>query len=115
MTCMILDIDGTLLEQNYDSFEKGINQTLTAGTSAKLREWEKKNYKIVLITGRKESSRKITEQTLENLGVCYDHLIMGVGIGPRILVNDLKPEHPDLVMAQAINLKRNEGIGNIKV
>ena len=46
---------------------------------------------IILTTGRKEGMRRITEQQLENAGIVYDRLIMGIGGGIRVLINDLKP------------------------
>lgn len=115
---LLIDIDGTLIEQheNYiDRIAEGIPSKLLPGTLDKLKEWESKSYKIILITARKESSRGITEAELARLGVFYDHLIMGVGVGPRIVINDLKPGHPDDQMAMGINLKRNTGIADITV
>ena len=47
---------------------------------------------IILTTGRKEGMRRITEQQLESAGIVYDKLIMGIGGGARVLINDLKPD-----------------------
>jgi hypothetical protein len=85
------------------------------GTLAKLKEWETKGYRLILATARKESSRKLTEQTLTDLGVFYDQLVMGLGIGPRVVINDLKPGKEDTPMAVAINLQRNEGIAKVEI
>ena len=118
MKTLILDIDGTLVHQHEDYIEKIVNKepnTALPGVLEKFKEWDKKGYRIILITGRRESSRKITEDMLAELGIFYDQLIMGVSIGPRILVNDLKPGKPNEPMAVAINLKRNEGIKDIDV
>jgi len=116
--CIITDIDGTLLEQ-YEHFEQRLvekRQPVKSlpGTLEKFVEWDRKGYSLVLITARRESSRAITEKQLEELGIFYDALVMGVGTGPRVLINDLKPE-TDVDMAVAINLKRNQGIGEIDV
>ena len=46
------------------------------------------------------------------MGIVYDQLIMGVGGGPRVLINDLKPGK-DFNTATAFNLKRNTGIINV--
>jgi uncharacterized HAD superfamily protein len=108
---MIVDIDGTLVLQTENYLEQ--KDQVIAGTLEKLKEWEKKNYRLILITGRKEGSRRVTMKMLDDLGIHYDQLIMGVGIGPRVLINDVKPEFPDMVMAEAYNLKRNAGITTI--
>jgi len=116
--CIICDIDGTLVEQheNYiDRVAKGIPAEILPGTLDKLKEWEKKGYRLILITARKESSRRITEESLTRLGIFYDQLVMGVGTGPRVIINDLKPDMSDMTMAVAVNIKRNEGIGNLDI
>ena len=83
----------------------------------KLEEWDKKDYNIILLTGRRESMRKLTEDSLRSLGIFYDKLIMGVGGGQRVLINDLKPNKNDEnnPTAIAINLERNIGISSIEV
>ncbi len=112
------DIDGVLVDQNENYMEHVANGSkfkVLPGTLEKLREWEKKGYRLILTTGRKEGSRRITERMLDSMGIFYDQLVMGLGIGPRVIINDLKPDNPDLSMAEAINLKRNEGISEVKV
>lgn len=112
------DIDGTLIEQveNYmEHVSKGSPFKVLPGVLEKLKEWESKNYRLVLTTARKEGSRKITEQHLAELGIFYDHLIMGLGVGPRVIINDLKPGKEDVMMAEAVNLQRNEGLVNVNV
>jgi hypothetical protein len=59
------------------------------------------------LTGRRESTRKDTERQLSESGIIYDHLIMGISSGVRILINDKKPDGEKA--AEAINLNRNEG------
>ncbi len=111
------DIDGTLIEQfeNYmEHIANGSKFKVLPGVLDKLKEWETKNYRLVLTTARKESSRKLTEQTLSDLGIFYDQLIMGLGIGPRVVINDLKPGR-DTPMAEAINLVRNQGLSEIEI
>ena len=112
---IICDIDGTLV-RHYDPHtvsKSTYKMELLEGTIEKLLEWERKGYNIILLTGRKESMRKVTEQQLSIAGVFYDQLIMGVGGGPRYLINDYKPSGEEA--AFAINIKRNKGIGGIKI
>ena len=105
------DIDGTLWEhvgppsvQIKNKVNKLLPNTLEA-----LDNWDKLGYKIILTTGRKEGMRKITEKQLEDIGIIYDKLIMGIGGGDRILINDRKP-NGDRNTAYAINVIRNKGI-----
>ena len=110
---IFLDIDGTLIEHSGD-INKQITETSTLlpGTLEKLAEWDRKAYKIILVTGRKESARIATEKQLFKLGVFYDQLLMGIGGGIRILINDKKEGKEDET-AIAISLKRNQGISSV--
>ena len=113
------DIDGTLCHYpysaemgNYD-FDKKTMQPLL-GTLKKLWEWDKFGHIIILVTGRKEGMRESTERQLREAGIIYDRLIMGIGGGTRVLINDLKPDR-DGDTAIAINLKRDTGVKNVKI
>ena len=112
---IICDIDGTLIQHNKPDIVANSSYIpeLLGGTIDKLNEWERKGYNIIFLTGRRESMRKVTEQQLSKLGIYYDQLIMGVGGGPRYLINDCKPEGTEA--AFAINITRNEGIKNITI
>lgn len=115
---IICDIDGTLIEHNGGPSNAILEPAIILkGTISKLEEWDKKGYNIVLLTGRKESMREKTEIALSSLGIFYDMLIMGVGGGQRVLINDLKPEHDsqENPTAIAINLVRNEGIAKVEL
>jgi FMN phosphatase YigB (HAD superfamily) len=109
------DIDGTLIEHSvpWESSTPEYEMKLLPGTLEKLAEWDQKGYNIILTTGRRESLRKTTEEHLAKLGIFYDHLLMGIGGGERILINDMKPN--GTLTATAINLTRNTGISNIKI
>jgi ribonucleotide monophosphatase NagD (HAD superfamily) len=112
---IICDIDGTLIKHNKPSDVASSSYTpeLLEGTIDKLNEWERNGYNIILLTGRKESMRQVTINQLSQLGIYYDQLIMGVGGGPRYLINDYKPDGTEA--AFAINVKRNIGIKNINI
>jgi hydroxymethylpyrimidine pyrophosphatase-like HAD family hydrolase len=115
---VICDIDGTLIEHRGAASRHMSNSPkILPYVIDRLEEWDLKGYSIVLLTGRKESMRNKTEQQLEMCGIFYDQLIMGVGGGQRILINDLKPtdSDPNNPTAVAINLKRNEGLENVKI
>ena len=112
------DIDGTLVKfpETFEGFKdlpKGKNKMkLLPGTLDKLWEWETSGYNIILTTGRKESMRPETEKLLKEAGIFWDHLIMGLGPGPRYLIND-KNDGNDTAIA--INVERNKGIGDLDI
>jgi hypothetical protein len=112
---IFLDIDGTLVS-HLGSIEKQFTESLQLlpGTLEKLSEWDRKGYNIILTTGRRESTRKRTEEQLTEKGIYYDQLIMGIGGGTRILINDKKPDSDDET-AISLSLKRNEGISEVYI
>lgn len=112
---IICDIDGTLVKHHPPSKNTSdiVDLELLPGTIEKLMEWDIKGYNIILITGRRESMRRVTEKQLAKIGVFYDKLIMGIGGGDRYVINDKKPDGRDT--AYAVNLNRNEGINSIEI
>jgi ribonucleotide monophosphatase NagD (HAD superfamily) len=108
------DIDGVLLNYDLEEFSFSSKEA-TTGTREKLLEWHSKGYKIILVTGRPEAARKITEENLLKCNLLFDSLVMGIGSGVRILINDIDPKHPTVNKAVAINLTRNKGIGNVNI
>jgi hydroxymethylpyrimidine pyrophosphatase-like HAD family hydrolase len=109
------DIDGTLIKHDSPeiSFKSGYKMVLLEGTLEKLLEWDRLGYNIILTTGRKESMRAMTQEQLDEVGIFYDQLIMGLGGGERYLINDTKPD--GTITARSISLERNEGIKNINI
>lgn len=112
---IICDIDGTLVKHNPPtiSCQPDYEMELLEGTIETISDWDKKGYNIILLTGRRESMRDVTEKQLSKIGIFYDHLIMGVGGGKRYLINDLKPQGDKT--AFSYNLIRNKGIKNINL
>lgn len=108
---LFLDIDGTIFYQSkVIPYPKGAS--LLTGAREKLYEWAHKGYTIILTTGRKESEREKTKRQLSDLDIAYDQLVMGIGTGPRYLVNDI---NGDEKRAFAINVIRNEGVANVDI
>jgi len=112
---IFIDIDGVLL-RHFGNLSKQITTPLELlpGVIDKLNEWELEGHRIILITGRKESMRKITEDQLFQFGIFYDQLVMGLPRGERIIINDKKPGN-EMSTCRAIEIKRNDGIGEIKI
>jgi len=111
---IICDIDGVLIKHHNLGLSRQLDSTILEGAIKKMNEWDSKGYNIILITGRRESMRNETIKQLKSCGVFYDTLIMGVGGGDRVLINDRKPDS-GRDTAYAINLNRNEGINNVKM
>jgi len=110
---LIVDIDGTLMYHSGILTEQILNEPkILPGVLKAFNAWDKKGYRIILLTGRKESMRELTERQLKSFGLFYDQLVMGVGGGPRVLINDRKP-NSDKDTAIAINLERNKGIEDL--
>lgn len=109
------DIDGTLVKHNKPHICANENTVaeLLPNVLEKLTEWDSKGYCIILVTGRKESMRDVTESQLKKLGIFYDRLIMGITGGVRVIINDDKPD--GTVTCESISLKRNQGIGDVQV
>ena len=112
---IICDIDGTLVKHELPWKNTSASQKLELlpGTIEKFSDWDSKGYNIILMTGRKESLRVNTEKQLSDIGIFYDKLIMGVGGGPRIIINDNKPDGRET--AFAYSLERNKGISNLDI
>jgi|TARA_R110000823_G_scaffold192591_1_gene324163 hypothetical protein len=109
------DIDGTLVKHAppLKSSMPNHHMELIEGTPEKLDEWDRLGYNIILTTGRRESMRLNTERQLSEVGIFYDQLIMGIGGGPRYLINDLKPDGAET--AFSIQIERNKGLKNVKI
>lgn len=112
---LIIDIDGTLIKHSGDICHQYTEEIeILPGVIEKWKEFDIAGHNIILITGRRESNRKFIEEKLQDAGLFWDQLIMGVGGGNRILINDLKPlsEEPTAI---AINVRRNTGLKDIKI
>ena len=111
------DIDGTLVEHEGDIClltDPDYKLKLLPGVLDKLKEWDIKGYRIILITGRRKSLRDATERQLQKAGIFYDDLVMGFSGGERILIND-KKLNSEKDTTFAINVERNKGIEGVDV
>jgi mannose-6-phosphate isomerase len=109
------DIDGSLIEHKQDIIKNIYEEpNILLNVIETIKLWDKLNYKIILTTGRKESTRLQTEEQLSKIGIIYDQLIMGITNGDRILINDKKLNGVNNT-CYAINLVRNQGLNNVDV
>lgn len=110
-----VDIDGTILHlSQHVSYESDPYLELH-GSIKQLYMLREQGHHIVLTTGRESSRRSRLEKQLRDLAIPYDQLITGLPSGPRVVINDKKPYCVYMKMAQAIQLRRNEGISSIKI
>ena len=109
MKTIFVDIDGTIFKQKRnlsDIFEEDLE--LLPGVKEAFDNWNWKGYKIIITTGRKESTREATEKSLRAANLFWDHLIMGLDAGgQRILIND-SPD-PDRITAVSYSIPRDQG------
>jgi hydroxymethylpyrimidine pyrophosphatase-like HAD family hydrolase len=106
------DIDGTLLAHTGDILENLQTTSVLPHVLESIRKWDKLNYRIILTTGRQESTRRQTEQQLMNAGIVYSDLIMGLPNGSRVVINDKKPNSIENT-CYAVNIPRNEGLAHL--
>jgi mannose-6-phosphate isomerase len=103
------DIDGTLLKHNNSITEITDSTELLPNTKQSIETWDLLGYNIILTTGRKESLRQKTEEQLSSVGIHYDQLIMGIGGGSRIIINDRKMNGLENT-CYSMNVIRNKGL-----
>ena len=108
MKTIFCDIDGTLLKFREDFGSMMNYAEPLRGAVQTTMQWHSKGYKVILVTGRPEPFRKRTEDQLQMFGIIYDQLVMGVGSGPRYLINDKTSIGEDT--AHSINIDRNLGL-----
>jgi hypothetical protein len=108
------DIDGTIFE--YRKFETYTSSTPTPieDVVEKIKEWFDNGEQIILTTARPEYMRYRTMEELNMFNIPYTTLLMGIGRGPRYVINDMDPNKPGK-RATGINLKRNEGFKDINL
>jgi hypothetical protein len=111
---LFIDVDGVLLEHNAVAKRATALPKVLPGVLDKIDEWDRKGYNIILTSGRRESERALTEEQLQSFGIIYDQLVMGIGGGQRILVNDFKLGSTDPT-AIAVCIERNKGIQDLDI
>ena len=104
-----IDLDGTILKHE-GLWEDGAD-SLLPGTLEFLAEIPEQDT-VIFTTAREEFFREVTISELTRLGITkYNHIIFGLPVGERIVINDIKPG-TGLRTAIAWNLNRNQGFSN---
>jgi uncharacterized HAD superfamily protein len=106
------DIDGTLIEQvRFEDLDPNVVNVLP-GVVEKMNEWYEAGHHIVLTTARPWNLELITKQQMENAGIRYHQLLMGIGREERILINNNSKGEPDNARAMAVAVGRDAGFNN---
>jgi len=111
-----IDIDGCLLFYIKDFADMHLYLDLPPLDDVRLKvnKWHCEGNCIVITTSRPESLRSLTEKQLQNAGIVYNTLLMNLGVGPRVLINDIESEDSP-PKAIAVNVVRNkEGLRNVE-
>ena len=106
MKTIICDIDGTIFKYQGGTPEVTNNRVEPLpGVIKQMNQWEMEGCRIILITGRRESLRKKTENDLQRFGIPYDVLLMGYADSGRVLIND----EGSRIKAHSVSLPRDRG------
>lgn len=109
---LFCDIDGTIfVYRKFETYTTSEPEPIMSVID-KMKEWYVNGEHIVLTTARPEYLRYQTQKELTKYGVPYHTLLMGIGRGPRYVINDMDPNKPG-ERATGINLKRNEGFKDV--
>lgn len=104
-----VDIDGTIVQ--YRKFNELDTAILTPIQEVidTVNKYYDEGAIIVVTTARPNSFELFTKQELEKIGLKYHQLVMDLGRGTRVILNDKDPENPDIPRALGINLNRDKG------
>lgn len=112
---IVCDIDGVLFKHHGDITQQHLMPAeLLPGALEKIKAWDLEGCHIILVSGRREGVREQTVKQLSEAGILYDNLVLGVGGGVRVLINDKKANSGDPT-AIAINVDRNVGLKDTAV
>jgi NDP-sugar pyrophosphorylase family protein len=108
---LFFDIDGILIEHdNGFHSSSGLynyNSKIISSNTDLLRTHFGLGDTIILTTSRPESERNNLIDFLHSQNMPFDHLIMGINPGVRILINDRKLSPFSVDTSQAISINRN--------
>jgi len=106
------DIDGTLIEQaRFEDLDPNVANVLP-GVKEKMDEWYEAGHHIVLTTARPWNLELVTKQQMQNAGIRYHQLLMGIGREERILINNNSKGEPNAPRAMAVAVGRDAGFTN---
>ncbi len=105
----IFDLDGTLFKHNGHLNGK---DKLLDGVTDFFRGIPEEDT-IIILSARSEEMRENIVKTLDEFSIRYDHLLLNIPFGERILFNDKKCS--GLKTALSVNLERDKGVRNLSI
>ena len=105
---MFVDIDGTLVTNSSTHFPPYVGEgtAIQENIDYLNQLYQSGKVKIILTTSRPEEHRGTTVFEMEEKGISYDQLIMGLPHAQRVVINDFARSNP-YPSAKAINIPRN--------
>jgi len=112
MKTVICDIDGTIFRYSSNGHYDIVNKEpeVLPKVVETFNKWEASGCRIILITGRRENLRELTEATLTDYGIPFDTLLMGYADTGRVLINDVGKQGN--CKAHAVSLPRDQGFND---
>jgi len=113
---IFIDIDGTIFKHHG---ETGLHVIYKAPAEIldnvieKFEQWKYDENRIILTTARPESMRDITVQQLQEFGLFWDDMIMGLPRGERVIINDTKGD--GTITAVGVPVVRNAGLKDVEL
>lgn len=105
---LFIDMDGVIAQHSSSHFPPYYGETEAIEENVEILKTLRRSgkFQIVITTARGEEYRNVTVDQLKRFELEYDHLIMGMQHGKRIIINDYSKSNP-YKSCDAINLKRN--------
>lgn len=105
----IFDLDGTIVKHN--GHLNGKDELLDGVTDFFQTIPEEDT--IIILSARSAEMRENVVKTLDEFSIRYDHLLLNIPFGERILFNDKKPS--GLQTALSVNLERDQGMHDLSI
>ncbi len=107
---LFIDLDGVIVKHSASHFPPYYGESgLIEDNAAVIRElYDGGKFQILITTSRPERYREVTVKQLNELGVKYHYLIMGLNHAKRIVINDYSRSNP-FKSCDSINIKRDSG------
>jgi hypothetical protein len=104
-----VDIDGTLVKyRKFAELENSVLEPIQDVIDT-INNYYEQGAHIVITSARPETYRDFTIEELNKIGISYNQLILGLGRGTRVVINDNDPENPEISRSMGVNLNRNMG------
>ena len=106
------DIDGTIVKyRDFEDFDTIPVEPIPDVVEFINQEYAKGHF-IVLTTARPITMKQFTMAEMRSIGLKYNYLLLGIGRGPRFLINDKSRSGER--KAFSLNLERDGGLNKSK-